>query len=405
MNQVERFFLQRYVQEPKRNLLRFSFVFMVLGIVLSVGILTAALNLFEGYERALKSALLDSFPHISIQAVYSQFLDPQDCETARQALAERQEIASLTPKLTFNLMAYNGSKVRGGLVNAYAWKQGERVNYAKYVKKGKALAGQGEVVVGSYLARELGLALGDTLHLVYPRMDQISPLGLYPNVRPMKITGIYDSGFYEYDRSLIICNLNDAREIISLPVGFSNLEIKLKPEYLDGVEDLAYDYGKLLGRDMSATGVANTQLLRIVRMQKWLIFIVFSFLLLIAGINVISAVSTLIYDKKNEIAVLKTLGASSGTIKRLLYYQVAFVCLASILIGQLFGYILSWLVVHQRFYQLKGEVYFINRLELYVSPLNQLVIFLVAAVVAILCIRIPLRRIDRMFIIDLLRNP
>jgi lipoprotein-releasing system permease protein len=236
-------------------------------------------------------------------------------------------------------------------------------------------------------------------------MDQISPLGLYPNDHPMKITGIYDSGFYEYDRSLIICNLNDAREIISLPEGFSNLEIKLKPEYLDGVEDLAYNYGKLLGRDMSATGVANTQLLRIVRMQKWLIFIVFSFLLLIAGINVISAVSTLIYDKKNEIAVLKTLGASSGTIKRLLYYQVAFVCLASILIGQLFGYILSWLVVHQRFYQLKGEVYFINRLELYVSPLNQLVIFLVAAVVAILCIRIPLRRIDRMFIIDLLRNP
>ena len=182
MNQVERFFLQRYVQEPKRNLLRFSFVFMVLGIVLSVGILTAALNLFEGYERALKSALLDSFPHISIQAVYSQFLAPQDCETARQALAEQPEIASLTPKLTFNLMAYNGSKVRGGLVNAYAWKQGS-VNYAKYVKKARPLRVR-EIVVGSYLARELGLALGDTLHLVYPRMDQISPLGLYPNDHP-----------------------------------------------------------------------------------------------------------------------------------------------------------------------------------------------------------------------------
>jgi len=138
VNQVERFFLQRYVQEPKRNLLRFSFVFMVLGIVLSVGILTAALNLFEGYERALKSALLDSFPHISIQAVYSQHLDPQSCETARQALAERAEISLLTPKLTFNLMAYSGNKVRGGLVNAYAWKRGGRVNYAKYVKKGKA---------------------------------------------------------------------------------------------------------------------------------------------------------------------------------------------------------------------------------------------------------------------------
>lgn len=149
----------------------------------------------------------------------------------------------------------------------------------------------------------------------------------------------------------------------------------------------------------------NTTLLSMVRMQKWLIFIVFSFLVLIAGINVISGVLTLILDKRNEIAVLKALGAGASTIRNILAYQVTLVCLISVIVGQLFGFLLSWIVVRQNIYKLKGEVYFIDRLELYISPFNQAVIFIVAALLIILCIRIPLRRIDRMRTIDLLRNP
>ena len=67
MNSTERFFISRYLHAPKRNLFRFSFIFMILGIVLSVGILSAGLNLFEGYERALKSVLLDSFAHLKVE--------------------------------------------------------------------------------------------------------------------------------------------------------------------------------------------------------------------------------------------------------------------------------------------------------------------------------------------------
>jgi len=67
MDKLERFFFSRYLKSPKRNLLRFSFVFMTLGIVLSVGILSAGLNLFEGYERSLKEVLLGSFPHLTLQ--------------------------------------------------------------------------------------------------------------------------------------------------------------------------------------------------------------------------------------------------------------------------------------------------------------------------------------------------
>lgn len=405
MNPAERLFLERYISKPGRNLFRFSFVFMVLGIVLSVGILTAALNLFEGYERALKSSLLDSFPHISVQNIYQDYLDKPTISATLAILDKQPEIAAVTANLSFSLMAHNGTKVRGSQINAYSFRANDPVSFAKFVKQGKTDLQTGEVIIGHYLAKELGLGLGDTLHVVYPQLDRITPLGMYPNDYLFRITGLYNSGFYEYDRSIILCTITDAQMILNKPDSFSSLEIKLKTEYLDDGVQLAAKYNRLLSKDLSAFPVANTGLIRIVRMQKWLIFIIFSFLVLIAGINVISAVSTLIFDKKNEIAVMKTLGAGAAVIKHILYYQMAFVCLVSIVLGQLFGLLLSWLAVKQNFYQLKGDVYFIDRLELYVSPLNQLVIFGVAALLVILCIRIPLRKIDRMLIIDLLRNP
>lgn len=405
MNPAERLFLERYFVNPGRNLLRFSFVFMVLGIVLSVGILSAALNLFEGYERALKSVLLDSFPHIRVQSGNQDYLADSQTAQAVAQLSGQKEVASAIPNLSFNLMAFNGERSQGALLSAYGLPEQSPPHWSKYVTSGTAKPAPGNVVVGHYLARGLGLALGDTIQLMYPRLDRISPLGMYPGTTSLRIAGLYRSGYYEFDRSLILCSVADARSILGIDEGFSSIEVKLDSSHLEDSELLAVKYNLQLGENLQAHPVANITLLRIVKMQKWLIFVIFSFLVLIAGINVISCVVTQIFDKKNEIAVMKALGAGQSTIRNILGYQLTLVCLISILLGQLFGILLSWLAVKQNFYSLKGDVYFIDRLELFVSPLNQAVIFTVAAFFVVLCVRIPLRRIDRMQVIDLLRNP
>ncbi len=405
MNPAERLFIERYVSDPKRNLLRFSFLFMILGIVISVGILTAALNLFEGYERALKSVLLDSFAHIRVYSAGAGPLSDSLAASTLASLSARPEIRSAVPVLSSNLMAQNGDKARGGLMQAYAWnKEGDSI-HAKYIERGSVEVSPGKVILGHYLAKELGLAIGDTVLVSFPRMDMITPMGMYPNQRALQISGIYNSGFYEYDRSLLIGSMEDLRALSGNASGYSSVEFRLHNRYADDAPSLAAEYDRLLDPGVYAAPVVNTTLLSMVRMQKWLIFIVFSFLVLIAGINVISGVLTLILDKKNEIAVLKALGAGSRTIRNILGYQVTLVCLASVIVGQLFGLLISWLIANQNIYKLKGDVYFIDRLEFYASPLNQAVIFIVAALLIIMCIRIPLRRIDRMRTIDLLRNP
>lgn len=404
MNSTERFFISRYLSAPKRNLLRFSFVFMILGIVLSVAILSAGLNLFEGYERALKSVLLDSFAHIRIGRVDDKYLTDSQIQRIFEALKGEKEINSITPTISLNLMAIDEANTRGCFFNAYQPESGNTPFYAKYVKKGSHQLKDGQVIIGHYLAEEFGLVPRDTLRVLYPQLNRITPMGIYSGEHLFEVAGIYRSGFYDYDRALIIGTASDARDILFTNNSFSMMEVRIKSQKVDDAPLLAQRFNDLLDKDLVAYSVVSTSLLRTIAMQKWLIFIVFSALVLIAGINVISAVITMIYDKKNEIAVLKTLGARPATIRRVINYQILIAALGAIILGQAFGALLSWLVTKQGFYHLKGEVYFIDQLVVYISFWNLLAVFAVAAGLITLCVWLPSRRIDKMQIIELLRN-
>ncbi|HRY83816.1 MAG TPA: ABC transporter permease, partial [Candidatus Cloacimonadota bacterium] len=383
--------------------MRFSFVFMVLGIVLSVGILSAGLNLFAGYERTLKAVLLDSFAHISISETDS-YLSRHKADQLIPKLEAMPEVQSVSPTETFSAMVNKDGEVHGALIRGYDFKR--PFPYRKYIRKGEPSLDSGSVYIGHYMASELGLEVGDSLKVVYPQLNRVSALGIFPGEYFFRVAGIYRSGYYEYDRSAVIMTLEDAINVIMVPGYISNIELKLKPESVGAAGKLAKEleatYPELVAQAWTQN---NDSLFRLIAMEKWLIFIIFSFLVLIAGLNVVSAVVTIMYDKKNEIAVLKTLGAGLNSIRGLIFYRIALVGIAAIILGQIFGWILSLLIINQSWYSLKGDVYFIDQLTIYVSPFNQVAIFVVSACLILICVRLPLRRINRMEIIELIRNP
>jgi len=407
MDKLSVFFLSRYLKAPKRNLLRFSFIFMILGIILSVGILTAGLNLFEGYERTLRDVLLGTFPHITVTKVNLNNIALSETEFLSAKLAKQKEVLQITPLLSYPVMTAGEEKVRGASLNAYIFNNQTPFPQAKYIQKGKKIPAPGEVIIGKYLAKELGKDIGDTLKVVFTRLNNISALGIFPSEYYLPIAGIYSSGFYETDRSLILTNYSDAAKMLNDNSGFSKLEIRLREQDIDRAAEIAQHLQTVAGPEYSVYPwqTFSAGLLRLVTMEKWLIFIIFCFLVLIAGINVISAVATIIMDKRNQIAVLKTLGAKPSAIKRVLSFQVGLSSVLAIIAGQIFGALLSFIIEKQNFYHLKGDVYFIDSLHTSIVPLNQLIIFAVSATLVFICIYFPLKQIDKLEIIELLRNP
>jgi lipoprotein-releasing system permease protein len=245
MDKLELFFIKRYLKTPKRNLFRFTFVFMVLGIILSVGILSAGLNLFQGYESNLKSLLLDSFAHIGIQSSYGDLISEVDSASIIDRLSQKRESLSAIPSLECPLLAQKGDKIRA--INLRAYDFNREFPYQKYVNGGEGKLQSGEVIVGHYLAEELGLGIGDSIELNYPRFDRITPLGILTAQNNYKIAALYRSGYYESDRSLVISTLEDARALLLLPEGYSKIELRLKDADKAGL--FARDYSEELGQD------------------------------------------------------------------------------------------------------------------------------------------------------------
>ncbi|MCB5235108.1 MAG: FtsX-like permease family protein [Candidatus Cloacimonetes bacterium] len=402
MNQLEAFFLKHYIKTPRRNIFKFSFVFMVLGIALSVGILSAGLNLFQGYESNLKKLLLDSFAHINISPIYRDSIDEYSSDEILSIIFQKDGVSSALPLLQSQLMAQVGGKVRAA--NLMGFKDNANSYYRDYISQGKQEIASGEIIVGHYLAEELALSIGDNLTLMYPRLDQISAFGLHSVTGSFEIVGIYRCGYYENDRSIVICDIDEARDLLNLPIGYTKIHVKL-----DNPDKAPY-YGRDLAQELNNRFTVipwnyyAESLLRLVKMEKWLIFIVFSFLVLIAGINVISAVGTIILDKTDEIAILHTLGAKPKSIKRLFAYRVGIVAVIAVIIGQIFGLLLSWLVEKQGIYKLKGDVYFIDTLTFELSFTNLLVVFFTSTVLIFLCIMIPLKQIQKMQVMDIVRR-
>jgi len=121
--------------------------------------------------------------------------------------------------MNYSVMARNENKVRGANLTGYDFSGKYPVSYAKYIKQGKSTLHSGEIIVGSYLASELGKKLGDQLQVVYPRLDRISALGMFPAEFNFTIVGIYSSGFYESDRSMLISTVEDAQSMLNILPG------------------------------------------------------------------------------------------------------------------------------------------------------------------------------------------
>ena len=400
------FLMKRPLASNGTHTFRMEYSIMILGIVLSVMVVSTAINLFEGYQRSLKKILLNSSAHVFVYSGDKPNLSIDDVQFIQTKLSGETAIKSIKPVVANTAMLRKGNKIRGCMVRAYPEQSTEDIWYKDYVKTGRAALSSNSVIIGDRLASDLHLSIGDSLTLLYPQTKSASPFGLIPLQRTFILSGIVKTGYYEMDRSLILMRTIDAFGFYNIPPEFTYLEINLNDKWIDKAEKLSGQYAQIIGdRFQLHTWVEfNGNLFALITIEKWLIFLVFSFLILIAALNSISTVSTSILERKKEIALLKTLGMSIRHIKQVIYLRILFICTSSIIAGLVLGAAVAWLVTKQSFYQLKGDVYFIDKINMHISALNYTAVFALALTIIGLCINFPLRYINKMQIVDILRG-
>jgi lipoprotein-releasing system permease protein len=408
MFNILKIFLNKYIFSNRKEWLRTDSVLMFLGIIISVATLTVAFAIFEGYENVLKKTILGVNSHIYVFLSSEGDLKAENEIELTEFLTRQDEVEAFAPVLITQAMAQNNDRIKGSIIRGIDWNEDNMTtNYRFFVQEGTPdLSDSEAAVIGYKLAAELNLKLGDSFTLISPLKSTYTPLGVKPNKKLFRIVGLYKSGMHEYDSKYIFVDRRSAADFTKMNNAFTMLEIKLKQDQIDRADYLAYKWSNLLDHryQLSSWIFFNGNLFALLTLEKWIIYIILSFLILIASFNVISSVTTSILEKRQELGILKSYGASNNLLRKIFISKALMVSVAAIITGQILGMAISYFLSWQTFFLLKGDVYFLDKINVQFSIVSWLLVMFTALFIVFLSSLIPLNRINRIQVCDVLRG-
>ena len=408
MNNLVSYFLKKYLSSPRKEWLRADSVFMITGIIISVATLTIALALFDGYEKAMKRIYFGVNSHIYIFNRQDSNLDENLQNKLDVFLQKQPEVESFAPIISNQVMASANGRIKGCFVRGINWQiSPQPTTYRKFVTEGSYELNQpNQIVIGYKIAKELGLTLQDTIKLISPLNAKATPFGMKPNEQEFVVIGLYRSGMHEYDSKYAFCDINSTATFFNLDNQATMYEVKLSQDYIEKADYLAYKWLHELNLDFQISSWLdfNGNLFSLLALEKWVIFIILSFLIIIASFNVISAVSATILDKRRELGILKAFGTPNRVLKKILIGKTMIISFIAICLGQLLGMLISFLLSKQTFLQLKGDIYFIDSINIDFDIFSWLVTLTTSLIIVFFASVVPLKRIEKLQVTDILRG-
>ncbi len=336
----ERLIAGRYLRARKdERFVSIIAIFSLVGIALGVATLIVVTSVMSGFQVELVSRILGVNGHITIEAYAGQKIDGYG-PLARQIKA-LPNVASVTPVLDGQaLLSTQTGGARGGLVRGISLDDLRALHpISDHIVAGSLASFQGDdaIAIGVGIANTYRLRVGDSLTVISPE-GAATAFGTIPRVRAYKIVAIFDSGLNDYNTGVVFLPLPAAQIFFQKPNAVTGMEIRLVNP--DDIESVARPLtGLLQGRQVYARDWrhANDTIVGVLQVQKDTMFIVLGMIVLVAAFNVVSSLIMLVKDKRADIAILRTIGASSGSIMRIFLMCGAFVGVSGTLIGTFTG--------------------------------------------------------------------
>ena len=309
----------------------------MLGIALGVAALIIVLSVMNGFQKEVRDRMLGVVSHIEIFAQGGSAL-PDLQRTLREVRANPQVLGA-APFIATQALLARGEDMKGAIVRGIdPALEPDVTDLAVELKKSslaRLIAGDFGVVLGGELARSLGVRVGDKVTLVAPS-GQVTPAGVVPRLKQMTVVGTFDSGHYEYDSALVLMHMDDATKIFRLE-GPTGVRVKLRD--LQQARDVGAQLtrsltGDLLVRDWTRQ---NRTWFAAVQVEKRMMFIILTLIVAVAAFNLVSTLVMTVTDKRADIAILRTLGASPNSIMGIFVVQGAMVGVIGTLAGLALG--------------------------------------------------------------------
>ncbi|HXN24399.1 MAG TPA: ABC transporter permease [Candidatus Dormibacteraeota bacterium] len=404
---VEWFVARRYLRSPYRPaVLRLVTLLSVIGVGAGVATLVIALAMNTGFRKTIQERLLGVTAHISLSRPGSGGIRNSE-ELARRLEAIRG-VLSVTPAIYQTVLLSYGGQARGVVAKGIDPEREIRSDEALRRIVAGALEfapdrnGIGAVLVGRILAEEMKLRPGDYITLTSPQ-GRLTPYGLIPRTRRFRVSGIFDSGFYDYDANWIFMTLPAAQSLAGAPELVSTLEFRI--QHVDRVDEVARAVEREVGEGYAATTWVdqNKALFRALRLEKLVTAIFIGLITFIAGLNILVVLAMTVSDKARDIAVLMAMGARGDQIRRIFLWQGIAIGAVGTLSGLLAGYAIAWIAGTYRLIPLDPQVYAVPYVPFSPNAFDAVWVTGAAMAISIGATLMPARSASRISPVDILR--
>ncbi len=314
----------------------------MLGIALGVAALIIVLSVMNGFQKEVRDRMLGVLSHVEVFTPTGEAIP--DLATTLAEIQRNPEVIGAAPFIGAQGLIARGEDMKGAIVRgidpALEPSVTELAAQLSQTVLPRLVPGEFGIVLGGELARSLGVRQGDTVTLIAPS-GQITPAGVVPRIKQMTVVGVFDSGHFEYDSGLALLHQDDAARIFRLE-GPTGVRIKLKD--LQKAREVAVQIaaglsGDLLVRDWTRQ---NRTWFAAVQLEKRMMFIILTLIVAVAAFNLVSTLVMTVTDKRADIAILRTLGASPRSIMGVFVVQGAMVGVIGTLTGLALGLLVAF---------------------------------------------------------------
>ncbi len=409
----EYFIGNRYLR-VKQTFISLITILSIAGITIGVMALIIVIAVMSGAESEFRSRILGVESHVMIMRYGSAFTDYR---RIIQDIEKIDGVKTASPYVFSQIMLRSSSRVSGAVLRGIdpgsAGQAIKSLNKAfleqrltKNQNAGTSAFVPG-IILGQELARNLGVIENDIIYLISPR-GMISPIGHIPAMKRFRVRGLFESGMYEYDTSLAYVHLKDAQSILHIGDSVTNIGVRVKDIYkADNIaENIAanlnqkYKTGSYWARDWMQM---NRNLFSALKLEKRAMFIILTLIVLVAAFNIASSLIMMVMGKTKDIAILKAMGATDKSIKRIFVFKGMIIGLTGTVLGMCLGLTGCILLKHYKFIKLPGDIYYFTTLPVKLEALDVFVIVSAAMIICYLATLYPARQASKLNPVEAIR--
>jgi lipoprotein-releasing system permease protein len=385
----------------------------VIGVAIGVMALNVVLSVVNGFDEELKAKIVGLNPHIFVTGFQRRPLSNYNQVT--EAILKMNHVKSVGPYIEGQALA----KSRALATGIEVWgvdpdRPGAVIDLNKYLWEAKSTdlkspppdgSGRPErIFLGSVLAQRLQVTVGDDIVIFLPILQQ-TPMGMMPQSMKFQVVGLLSTGTYDYDFANAYVSLANGQKMYRLEDNVTGVAVKV-----DNV-DLAPEVAKEIRSKFSSGYLVqdwlqmNRNLFIALRMEKLVLGIIVSLIILVATLNIVNPLTMMVVEKTREIGILKAMGSTDGSVMRIFIFQGLFIGFVGTLIGLVLGYILCIIIMKVPISMPgNGTVYLVDRLPAKIDPfLFYFVTPVASMVLCFLATLYPARQASKLEPVDAIR--